>query len=64
VEPGDPLSGPAVSIFITVEVVKDILGVRKYITVDGGMGDNPRPALYQSRYEAVWPTRQAGSRKW
>jgi diaminopimelate decarboxylase len=33
--------------------VKDIPGVRKYVSVDGGMGDNIRPALYDAAYEAV-----------
>ena len=33
--------------------MKDIPGVRKYISVDGGMGDNIRPALYEAVYEAV-----------
>lgn len=32
--------------------VKDIPGIRKYIAVDGGIGDNPRPALYQAVFEA------------
>lgn len=52
VEPGRSISGPAGSTLYTVGSVKDIPGVRKYIAVDGGMGDNPRPALYKSRYEA------------
>lgn len=52
VEPGRSISGPAGSTLYTVGSVKEIPGVRKYIAVDGGMGDNPRPALYQSRYEA------------
>lgn len=52
VEPGRSIVGPAGTTLYTVGAVKDIPGVRKYITVDGGMGDNPRPALYQSRYEA------------
>jgi diaminopimelate decarboxylase len=34
-------------------VVKDIPGVRCYVSVDGGMGDNIRPALYGARHEAV-----------
>jgi diaminopimelate decarboxylase len=33
-------------------VIKDITGVKRYISVDGGMADNIRPALYGSRYEA------------
>lgn len=52
VEPGRSISGPAGSTIYTVGAIKDIPGVRKYVAVDGGMGDNPRPALYQSRYEA------------
>ncbi len=52
VEPGRSISGPAGSTLYTVGAVKEIPGIRKYIAVDGGMGDNPRPALYQSRYEA------------
>ena len=31
--------------------IKDIKNVRKYISIDGGMGDNPRYALYQSKYD-------------
>lgn len=52
VEPGRSISGPAGTTLYTVGAVKEIPGVRKYVAVDGGMGDNPRPALYQSRYEA------------
>jgi diaminopimelate decarboxylase len=33
--------------------IKEISGVRKYICVDGGMGDNIRPAFYEARYEAL-----------
>ena len=53
VEPGRSISGPAGSTLYTVGSIKDIPGIRKYVAVDGGMGDNPRPALYQSRYEAI-----------
>lgn len=52
VEPGRSISGTAGSTLYTIGAIKEIPGVRKYIAVDGGMGDNPRPALYQSRYEA------------
>ncbi|MCL4439517.1 MAG: diaminopimelate decarboxylase [Firmicutes bacterium] len=52
VEPGRSISGPAGSTLYTVGAIKDIPGIRKYVSVDGGMGDNPRPALYQSKYEA------------
>jgi diaminopimelate decarboxylase len=37
----------------TVGAIKDVPGVRTYVSVDGGMGDNIRPALYGSRYVAV-----------
>jgi diaminopimelate decarboxylase len=36
----------------TVGSIKDIPGVRRYVAVDGGMGDNIRPKLYGARYEA------------
>lgn len=52
VEPGRSICGPAGTTLYTVGAVKDIPGVRKYVSVDGGMSDNPRPALYQSIYEA------------
>ncbi|SHF55243.1 diaminopimelate decarboxylase [Desulfofundulus australicus DSM 11792] len=59
VEPGRSISGPAGTTLYTVGAVKDIPGVRKYVAVDGGMGDNPRPALYQSRYEACLANKAA-----
>jgi diaminopimelate decarboxylase len=36
-----------------VGVVKEIPGIRRYVSVDGGMADNIRPALYGAEYEAV-----------
>jgi diaminopimelate decarboxylase len=36
-----------------VGAIKDIPGVRKYVAIDGGMADNIRPALYDSKYEAL-----------
>ena len=53
VEPGRSLSGPAGVAVYTVGAIKDVPGVRTYVSVDGGMGDNIRPALYGSRYIAV-----------
>ena len=53
VEPGRSITGPAGVALYRVGAVKDIPGVRKYISVDGGMGDNIRPALYEAVYEAV-----------
>ncbi|GAV11084.1 diaminopimelate decarboxylase LysA [Paenibacillus sp. NAIST15-1] len=57
VEPGRSIVGEAGTTLYTVGSVKDIPGVRKYVAVDGGMTDNPRPALYESRYEALLANR-------
>lgn len=53
VEPGRSLAGPAGITLYTIGSYKEVKGVRKYIAVDGGMTDNPRPALYGSKYLAV-----------
>jgi diaminopimelate decarboxylase len=52
VEPGRSIAGPAGVAVYTVGAIKAIPGVRTYVSVDGGMGDNIRPKLYGSRYEA------------
>ncbi len=57
VEPGRSIVGDAGTTLYTVGTNKDIPGVRKYVAVDGGMTDNPRPALYQSKYEALLANR-------
>ena len=53
IEPGRSIVGPAGVALYTVGSRKAIPGVRSYVSVDGGMGDNIRPALYQAQYEAV-----------
>jgi diaminopimelate decarboxylase len=53
VELGRSIVGRAGVALYTVGVVKDIPGVRCYVSVDGGMADNIRPALYGARLEAV-----------
>jgi diaminopimelate decarboxylase len=53
VEPGRSIVGEAGVTLYTVGSVKEIPDIRKYVAVDGGMTDNPRPALYQARYEAA-----------
>lgn len=53
VEPGRSIVGEAGITLYKVGSIKDIPGVRKYVAVDGGMTDNPRPALYQAKYEAA-----------
>jgi diaminopimelate decarboxylase len=51
-EPGRSVVASAAITCYTVGTIKDIPGVRTYISVDGGMSDNPRPVLYGSGYEA------------
>jgi len=53
IEPGRSIVGDAGTTLYTIGTSKDIPGIRKYIAVDGGMMDNPRPALYGSKYEAI-----------
>jgi len=63
VEPGRDISGEAGTTLYTVGVIKEIPGVRTYVSVDGGMSDNPRPALYQARYEAIVANRARDKRE-
>lgn len=56
-EPGRSIVGEAGITLYTVGAIKDIPGIRKYLAVDGGMFDNPRYALYQSKYSAVLANR-------
>jgi len=53
VEPGRAIVGRAGVALYQVGSIKDIPGIRKYVSLDGGLGDNPRPALYGARYEAL-----------
>ncbi|MFD0680981.1 MULTISPECIES: diaminopimelate decarboxylase [unclassified Paenibacillus] len=57
IEPGRSIVGDSGTTLYTVGTYKDIPGIRKYVAVDGGMTDNPRPALYDSRYEATLANR-------
>ena len=59
VEPGRSIVGRAGVALYTVGAIKDIPTVRKYVSLDGGMGDNIRPALYGSEYEAVVASRMS-----
>jgi len=52
-EPGRSIVGPAGITLYTIGGVKEIPNIRTYISVDGGMTDNPRHILYQSRYEML-----------
>jgi len=54
-EPGRAIvAGAAVTLY-RVGVIKQLPGIRNYLSVDGGMSDNPRPVLYGSGYEAFLP---------
>lgn len=52
-EPGRSVAAPAGITLYTVGAVKSIPGVREYVSIDGGMADNPRYALYKSDYTVV-----------
>jgi diaminopimelate decarboxylase len=56
VEPGRALVGPAAFTLYRVGAVKRA-GERRYVAVDGGMSDNPRPQLYKARYAALLANR-------
>lgn len=58
-EPGRSIVGEAGITLYTVGAIKEIPGIRKYIAIDGGMFDNPRYALYQSKYTAILANRAA-----
>jgi diaminopimelate decarboxylase len=59
VEPGRSIVGQAGVALYTAGVIKDIPGVRCYVSVDGGMADNIRPALYGAKHEAVVANRMS-----
>jgi len=54
-EPGRAIVAQAAVTLYTVGTIKDVPDVRTYVSVDGGMSDNPRPVLYGSGYEAFLP---------
>ncbi len=54
-EPGRAIVAAAALTCYTVGTIKRIPGIRTYVSVDGGMSDNPRPVLYGSGYEAFLP---------
>jgi diaminopimelate decarboxylase len=59
IEPGRSLVGNACVTAYEIGTVKQIPGIRTYLSVDGGMSDNLRPMLYGSRYEAIIANRAA-----
>jgi len=63
-EPGRAIAAAAGLTLYRVGTIKDIPGVRSYVSVDGGMSDNPRPVLYGSGYEAFLPRATTAERPW
>ncbi|MFZ0013261.1 MAG: diaminopimelate decarboxylase [Acidimicrobiia bacterium] len=59
-EPGRSIVARSAVTLYTVGTIKQIPGVRTYVSVDGGMSDNPRPVLYGSGYE-VFMVRATGA---
>lgn len=53
IEPGRWIIGESGITLYTIGAIKEIPGIRTYAPVDGGLPDNPRPALYGSKYDAV-----------
>ncbi|HEY9648874.1 MAG TPA: diaminopimelate decarboxylase, partial [Chroococcidiopsis sp.] len=58
-EPGRSLIGSSCVTAYTVGGQKTVPGIRTYVTVDGGMSDNPRPITYQSVYRALLANRMS-----
>ncbi len=54
-EPGRAIVAHSAITLYTAGTIKEIPGVRTYVSVDGGMSDNPRPVLYGSGYEVFLP---------
>jgi len=61
-EPGRSIVATSGLTLYTVGTVKKLPGIRTYVSVDGGMSDNPRPVLYGSGYEAFLPRAAAAPR--
>jgi diaminopimelate decarboxylase len=61
-EPGRSIVASSAITLYRVGTVKDVAGHRTYVSVDGGMSDNPRPVLYGSGYEAFLPREASADR--
>lgn len=67
-EPGRVISGPSGITLYNVGTIKDVqlteageAGIRKYVSIDGGMSDNARPSLYSADYSAMLASRVSSS---
>jgi diaminopimelate decarboxylase len=61
VEPGRGIAGPGTITLYEVGTVKDVDGLRAYVSVDGGMSDNIRTALYGAEYTCVLASRESAA---
>jgi len=61
VEPGRAIAGPAAVTLYEVGTVKDVDGIRTYVSVDGGMSDNVRTALYGADYACTLASRASSA---
>ncbi len=64
IEPGRSIVGNSGTTLYTVGAIKNILGVRTYMSVDGGMTDNIRPALYGAKYDMAIANKMDEEREW
>ena len=60
IEPGRSIVGNAGTTLYTIGAIKRIPEVRTYASVNGGMADNIRPALYEAKYECMVANRVEG----
>ena len=61
VEPGRAIVGPSMVTLYTVGTLKDVDGLRTYVSVDGGMSDNIRTALYDASYACALASRASAA---
>ena len=61
VEPGRAIAGPGAVTLYEVGTVKDVEGLRAYVSIDGGMSDNIRTALYDADYTCVLASRESAA---
>ncbi len=61
IEPGRSIVGPSTVTLYEVGTIKDVDGIRTYVSVDGGMSDNVRTALYDASYTCVLASRSSSA---
>jgi diaminopimelate decarboxylase len=61
VEPGRAIAGPGTVTLYEVGTIKDVDGLRSYVSVDGGMSDNIRTALYGAEYSCLLASRESAA---